>query len=90
MLKFFKRRRPSHRATPSFGYRFMKPAPDVCKPCVDLYGVEAVRATTPKLSVHDTLVARWHGLTPEQWADLSALAKVDHREAYSHAWGLAS
>jgi hypothetical protein len=47
-------------------------------------------AHAPKISVPDLLVARWHGLTPEQWGDLSTLAKVDHREAYSHAWGLAS
>jgi len=51
---------------------------------------ELAPTPTPKISVPDLLVARWHGLTPEQWADLSTLAKVDHREAYSHAWGLAS
>ena len=46
-------------------------------------------ATTPTLPVAELLITRWHGLTPEQWNDLPALVKVDHREAYFRAWGLA-
>jgi hypothetical protein len=41
-------------------------------------------------SVPDLLIARWHELTPEEWNDLPHLAKVDHRESYFHAWGMAS
>lgn len=43
-----------------------------------------------KLSVQDLLVARWFGLTPEQWNDMPAIAKVDKRESYAQAWGMAS
>jgi len=39
--------------------------------------------------IQELLILRWHGLTPEQWDDLPVLAKVDHREAYYRAWGLA-
>ena len=42
----------------------------------------------PKLDVRDLLVARWHGLTPDEWCDLPSLAKVDHRETYARAWRL--
>jgi len=40
--------------------------------------------------IQELLILRWHGYTPEQWNDLPALVKVDHREAYYRAWGLAS
>jgi len=40
--------------------------------------------------IQELLILRWHGLTPEQWSDLPALVKVDHRESYYRAWGLAS
>jgi len=39
--------------------------------------------------IADLLVARWHGITPDEWAQLPALVKVDHRETYARAWGLA-
>jgi len=44
--------------------------------------------TTLKISVEDLLVARWFGLTPEDWNDMPAIAKVDKRENYYHAWRL--
>jgi len=44
--------------------------------------------TPPKISVEDLLVARWFGLTAEDWNDMPALAKVDKRESYFHAWRL--
>jgi len=40
--------------------------------------------------IQELLILRWHGLTPEQWNDLPALVKVDRRESYFRAWGLAS
>lgn len=46
------------------------------------------RATPPAISIPDLLVARWFGLTPEQWADMPAIAKVDKRESYAQAWRL--
>jgi hypothetical protein len=42
----------------------------------------------PSISIEDLLVARWFGLTPAQWDDMPALAKVDKRESYAQAWGL--
>lgn len=49
-------------------------------------------ATVQQLSredIQELLILRWHGYTPEQWNDLPALVKVDHRESYFRAWGLA-
>jgi len=40
--------------------------------------------------IQELLILRWHGYTPEQWSDLPAIVKVDHRESYFRAWGLAS
>ena len=45
--------------------------------------------TPPKVDVAELLILRWHGYTPEQWDALPAIVKVDHREAYYRAWGLA-
>lgn len=45
-------------------------------------------APTIEISIPDLLVARWFGLTKEDWAALPAIAKVDRREDYAHAWGL--
>lgn len=42
----------------------------------------------PTLSIADLRVARHHDLTPEQWASLSPLAKVDLREEFFWAQGL--
>jgi hypothetical protein len=42
---------------------------------------------SPSISIEDLLVARWFGLTPEQWGDMPAIAKVDKRESYAQAWG---
>ncbi|MDT0171049.1 hypothetical protein [Pseudarthrobacter sp. BRE9] len=39
--------------------------------------------------IQELLILRWHGLTPEQWNALPAIVKVDHRESYFRAWGLA-
>lgn len=48
------------------------------------------RIATPTLSLIDLMIARWHGYTPQQWAQLPALVKVDKRESYFQAKGLAS
>ena len=40
------------------------------------------------ISIPDLLVARWFGLTKEQWAAMPAIAKVDKRESYAQAWRL--
>jgi len=45
-------------------------------------------AASPKISVEDLLVARWFGLTEEDWNDMPAIAKVDKRGNYYHAWRL--
>ena len=42
----------------------------------------------PKISVQDTLVYRWFGLTEEDWNNMPAIAKVDKRESYAQAWRL--
>ena len=50
-------------------------------------------ATVHQLSredIQDLVILRWHDLTPEQWDDMPALAKVDHREAFYRARGMAS
>jgi len=39
--------------------------------------------------IADLIILRWHGLTPDEWDALPAIVKVDHREAYYRAWGLA-
>lgn len=44
--------------------------------------------TEPTISIPDLLVARWFGLTPEQWAAMPAIARVDKRESYAQAWRL--
>jgi len=47
-------------------------------------------APTPQQSdVAELLILRWHGYTPDEWDALPAIVKVDHREAYYRAWGLA-
>ena len=38
----------------------------------------------------DVTIAAWHGLTVAEWADMSTLARVDHREEFHRAHGLAS
>jgi len=40
--------------------------------------------------IQDLIILRWHDLTPEEWDDMPALAKVDHREAFYRARGMAS
>jgi len=40
--------------------------------------------------IADLLVARWHGITPDEWDALPALVKVDRREEFYTARGLAS
>ena len=40
--------------------------------------------------IRDLLILRWHNLTPEEWDGLPVLAKVDHREAFYRAKGMAS
>jgi len=47
-----------------------------------------INAIKPHLSIMDLQVARWHGYTPEQWAGLPELVKVDKRESYFQARGL--
>ena len=50
-------------------------------------------ATVQQLSredIQDLIILRWHDLTPEEWAALPVLAKVDHREAFYRAKGMAS
>lgn len=47
-------------------------------------------ATPPVTSIHDVLVLRWHGMTLAEWDALPVLAKVDAREAYYRARGMAS
>jgi len=42
------------------------------------------------VDIPDLLVLRWHGYTPAEWAGLPALVKVDKREGYFQARGLAS
>ncbi|MGK3957853.1 hypothetical protein ACLKOZ_16875 [Arthrobacter sp. R4] len=44
----------------------------------------------PKISTADADIAEWYGLTLTQWDGMSALAKVDKREGYAQARGLAS
>jgi len=44
--------------------------------------------TAPRISVQDTLVYRWFGLTEEDWNAMPAIAKVDKRESYAQAWRL--
>lgn len=46
------------------------------------------RVEPVKLGLEDLLVARWWGYTPEQWAKLPALVKVDKREGWFCARGL--
>lgn len=41
-------------------------------------------------TIPDLLVLRWYGYTPAEWDGLSALAKVDKREGYAQARGLAA
>ena len=48
------------------------------------------RIATPTLSIMDLMISRWHGYTPQQWAGLPALVKVDKRESYFQVQGLAS
>ena len=40
--------------------------------------------------IAELLILRWHGYTPETWDALPAIVKVDHREHYYRAQGLAS
>jgi hypothetical protein len=93
MPKFFRSRRPKHRATaarPAYGYKFAQQKPDLCNPCVDLYGLAAVMAAHEaiRLDVPDAKVASWHGLNEQEWRELPSLVKADHRESYHRAWGL--
>jgi hypothetical protein len=46
----------------------------------------AVTRPAVDVSTKDRLIAAYHGLTPEQWDDLPAIAKQDLRE--SVAWEL--
>jgi len=39
--------------------------------------------------IQELLILRWHGHTPDEWDALPAIVKVDKREAYFKAWGLA-
>ena len=48
------------------------------------------RIATPTLSLMDLMISRWHGYTPQQWAQLPALVKVDKRESYFQVQGLGS
>lgn len=41
-------------------------------------------------TIPDLLVLRWYGYTPAEWDGLSTLAKVDARESYYQARGLAA
>lgn len=45
---------------------------------------------TPATSIHDVLILRWHGMTLAEWDALPVLAKVDCREEYYRARGMAS
>lgn len=40
--------------------------------------------------IQELRILRWHGLTQEQWDALPVLAKVDRREEFFAAQGLAS
>lgn len=43
-----------------------------------------------RISTADAEIAEWYGLTLTQWDGMSSLAKVDKREGYAQARGLAS
>lgn len=51
------------------------------------WGLEADRRLAHAKS-HDRHVAAFHGIKDADWIHMSALAKVDHREAYYKAKGL--
>ena len=40
--------------------------------------------------IAELIILRWHGFTPDQWDALPDIAKVDHREHYYRAMGMAS
>jgi len=40
--------------------------------------------------IAELIILRWHGLTPDEWDALPALVKVDRREEFYTARGLAS
>lgn len=42
------------------------------------------------IAIHDLLVLRHWGYTPAEWVQLPAIVKVDKREGYAQAMGLAS
>ena len=48
------------------------------------------RIATPTLSLMDLMISRWHGYTPQQWAQLPAIVQVDKRESYFQVQGLGS
>ena len=90
MLRFFRKRRPMLRAeSVKYGYKFIAPQPKICKPCVDIYGYDAV-VNNAEPSLPDVLVARYHRITPAHFANLPAIVQVDLREQYFHGQGLAS
>jgi hypothetical protein len=42
------------------------------------------------LGIPELLILRWYGYTPAEWVALPAIVKVDKRESYFQARGLAS
>lgn len=47
------------------------------------------RAVPDQTSLQDLFILRWYGYSPAQWTALPALVKVDKREGYYQAQGLA-
>lgn len=43
-----------------------------------------------RITPEDHDIAAWHDLTDAEWADMSTLARVDHREEFARAKGLAA
>jgi len=43
-----------------------------------------------RITPEDRLIAATFDMSPAEWADLSSLARVDHREEFYRANGLAS